>query len=83
MTRIVVERDAWKALNKLTRKARARVEAKIEQLADDPAALANTVTKLRNRPGYRLRIGQDRLIFDREGDTLRVLDFGPRGSIYR
>jgi mRNA interferase RelE/StbE len=58
------------------------VRAKIEQFADDPASLANNVVRLQGRPGFRLRVGDWRVIFDDDGSILAILEIGPRGSIY-
>ena len=55
---------------------------KIDQLAVEPAQLANQVKKLKGRSGYRLRVGDWRVIFDDNGDVLDILAIGPRGSIY-
>ncbi len=42
------------------------------------------VTPLKGRPGYRLRVGDWRVVYelDHAGRRLIVLDIGPRGSIY-
>ena len=58
------------------------IRSKIEQYADAPASLANNVKKLQGRNGYRLRVGDWRVIFDQDGVVLDVLQIGPRGSIY-
>jgi mRNA interferase RelE/StbE len=44
--------------------------------------MANNVKKLQGRDGYRLRVGDWRVIFDRDGVVLDILEIGPRGSIY-
>ena len=41
------------------------------------------VKSLTGRDGYRLRIGKWRAIYEVEGDTLTILDIGPRGQIYK
>ena len=51
------------------------IRAKIEAYAADPTSQANNVKKLQGRDGYRLRVGDYRVIFE-------VLDVGPRGGIY-
>jgi len=58
---------------------------KIGQIVVDPYAKHANVTKLQNRPGYRLRIGDWRIIYDVRDDELviLVLKVGPRGDIYR
>ena len=56
--------------------------AKIQQYADDPASLANNVIKLQGRDGFRLRVGDWRVIFQDDGTVVAILEIGPRGSIY-
>lgn len=58
------------------------IRGKIEQYASDPASMANNVRKLQGRDGYRLRVGDWRVIFDQDGVVLDVLQIGPRGGIY-
>lgn len=55
---------------------------KIDQLAAFPEQLATQVKRLQGRPGFRLRVGDWRVIFDDNGNVLDVLAIGPRGSVY-
>jgi mRNA interferase RelE/StbE len=66
-----------------TFRTRARVKAKIEALARDPFGAAN-VKQLVGEPGYRLRVGDWRVIYDVDSGRLvvRVLKIGPRGGVY-
>jgi mRNA interferase RelE/StbE len=59
------------------------IQGKIMQLAKEPEALANNISKLRGRKGYRLRIGDWRVIFEMDEKQLSVLEIGPRATIYR
>ncbi len=61
------------------------IREKLLQLAVDPHTPNNNVTKLQGREGYRLRVGDWRVIYEIEDDRLiiLVLDVGPRGGIYR
>jgi mRNA interferase RelE/StbE len=61
-----------------------RVRAKIETLAADPRRPNNNVKRLRGRPGFRLRIGDWRVIYALVDARLVVLviDVGPRSSVY-
>ena len=61
---------------------RALIRAKIEQLANQPEALAANVTRLQGRPEYRLRVQDWRVIFRRDDDVLWIDDVAPRASIY-
>jgi len=54
-------------------------------MAMDPYARHPNVTKLQNRPGYRLRVGNWRVIYEIEEEELiiLVLRIGSRGEVYR
>lgn len=82
MKQITYTRSALKVLRKMPANVSALIVAKVEQLAADPASLANKVTKLQGRDGIRLRVGDWRVIMDDDGAVLAVLKIGPRGSIY-
>lgn len=59
------------------------IRGKLRQLAEDPAALADTVKALKGgEERYRLRIGDWRVVFTLEADRIIVHDIGPRGPIY-
>jgi mRNA interferase RelE/StbE len=75
-------KTALKALARMPTVAAQLIRGKIEQCAEAPASLANNVKKLQGRDGYRLRVGNWRVIFDQDGVVLDVLQIGPRGSIY-
>ena len=82
MRRIVYNSPALRALRSMSSKTASRVRSKIEQYADDPASLSANVRKLQGRPGYRLRVGDYRVIFDEDGAILDILDIGHRSRIY-
>ncbi len=79
-----VERAAEKALAKRIRPENAdRVREAIAGLAEDPRpAIASR--KLRGREGYRLRVGDYRVIYDidDEEEVVSVLNVGHRQGIY-
>jgi mRNA interferase RelE/StbE len=59
--------------------------SKIDALAQDPFAANNNVKKLVGRPGYRLRVGDWRVIYDLD-NALRILSIeriAPRGGAYQ
>lgn len=83
---ISYSRDALKTLDRIDRKTAARIVAKIEQLAADPASLANNVKVLKGGntiegPLMRLRVGDWRVIY-RDGLVIAVIRVAPRGSAY-
>lgn len=85
MYEIVFSKEAARALRKMPRNLAQLIREKLNQIAANPYAPHNNVTKLQNRPGYRLRIGDWRVIYDIEDKRLviLVLKIGPRGEIYR
>ena len=62
-----------------------RIRDKLDQVAKDPYAQYRNVTRLQNRAGYRLRVGDWRVIYAVEDDELiiLVLKVGSRGDVYR
>jgi mRNA interferase RelE/StbE len=85
MYRIVFTRSADKALRKMPRPIALRIRDKLAQIAEDPYGQHPNVTRLQNRPGYRLRVGDWRVIYEIEGEELiiLVLRVGARGEVYR
>lgn len=41
------------------------------------------VLKLQGRSGYRLRVGSFRIIFDKYGNILYIIDIDNRGQVYK
>jgi len=78
-------RDAVKALKAMPRNVSLQIRGKIEQLATAPFAANNNVRKLVGREGYRLRVGDWRVIYEIEGGRLviHVLTVAPRGGAYQ
>ncbi|MDK9721349.1 MAG: type II toxin-antitoxin system RelE/ParE family toxin [Rhodospirillales bacterium] len=60
------------------------IRGKVERLAGNPYAPNNNVKALKGRPGYRLRVGDWRVIYELQGSVLvvEVLAIAPRGSVY-
>lgn len=81
MKPISYTRSAIKALVRMPANMSARIVAKVEAYAADPASQANNVRALKGRDGIRLRVGDWRVIMD-DGVVLAVLEIGPRGSMY-
>lgn len=75
---------ALKALQKAPADAAGRIRARLDELARDPFAAAN-VKKLTSHPGYRLRVGDWRVIYlvRREEVVVHVVDIGQRKEVYR
>ena len=77
-------REARQTLKAMPRNVSRVLESKIEALAADPAGAQN-VKKLVGRPGYRLRVGDWRVIYSLDSGKLvvLVLHIGTRGGIYK
>jgi mRNA interferase RelE/StbE len=84
MYRVVTTKAFGKALAKLPVNWQKRIVAKIREVAADPYAPNNNLTKLQGREGYRLRVGDWRVIYELHDDRLvmLILEVGPRGGIY-
>lgn len=61
------------------------IRQKLERLAADPYAPNMNAIKLQNRDGYRLRIGDWRVIYEMQDNRLIILvvKIAGRGEVYR
>jgi mRNA interferase RelE/StbE len=82
MRDVVYSRDALRAFQRMPVNTSRTIRTKIEQYASNPRSLANNVKKLRGRSGYRLRIGDWRVIFEQDAEVVSILAVGPRGGMY-
>ena len=80
--RIEMRPAAVRALRKLDPKLRPRVQGAIALLADDPRPPASR--PLRGRPGYRVRVGDYRIIYTISDVVLVivVVALGHRREVY-
>jgi mRNA interferase RelE/StbE len=83
--KLVFAREAQKVLLRLPKSTAVLVRQKLEQLAIDSYAPNTNAMKLQNRSGYRLRIGDWRVIYEIQNDELviLVLKISLRGEVYR
>jgi mRNA interferase RelE/StbE len=83
--RVLFTKSADKSLRKLPWNVAQRIRRSLDVLATNPYDEHLDVTKLQNRPGYRLRVGDWRVIYEIEDDKLiiLVLRIGSRGEVYR
>jgi len=81
---IEFSKGAARFMKQQDQKTAARILVKIEGVANDPYAPNNNVKKLIGRDGYRLRVGDIRVIYDVYDRVLvvDVLEIGYRGSVY-
>ena len=84
MYSVQFKKEALRFLERQDEKTARRILGKIKELAKDPYAPNNNVKKLTGRDGYRLRIGDIRVIYDIYDKVLviDVLEIGFRGDIY-
>ncbi len=84
MYSIRYKKSAAKALVKLPAKISLQFIEAFENLAVDNSVQLD-IKKLRNREGFRLRIGHYRALYRVLNDVLviEVLDLGSRGDIYK
>ncbi len=76
--------DAIKALGGMDPAIAKRVRSKILALAQDPIAPNNNVKKLTGVDGYRLRVGDWRVVYSlkRQILTVIVIRVGHRSEVY-
>ena len=85
MYTVVTTKSFNKAIARLPANWQKRIVAKIKEVAVDPYAPNNNLTKLQGRDAaYRLRVGDWRVIYELHDDRLVmvILEVGPRGGIY-
>jgi mRNA interferase RelE/StbE len=83
--KITFTTQATKALLKMPRNTALLIREKLNQVASDPFASIPNAKKLQGRPGYRLRIGDWRVIYEINQDeiTIIVMKIAPRGEVYK
>ncbi len=84
MYRLTIQKSALKALRKIPAKQAQRIRAELNKLAEDPNRADIDAKPLKGRPGFRLRIGEYRAIYNRDDaiQVIAILRVGPRGDIY-
>jgi mRNA interferase RelE/StbE len=85
MFSIEYSKAARKALIAMPRHTARLIMEKIEALAVDPTAPNNNVKKPTNHPGYRLRVGNWRVLYmiSKEALVIAVVRIAPRGAVYQ
>jgi mRNA interferase RelE/StbE len=82
---LFIKKQAKKVLQGLARTDRNRIAEKIKLLGDDPDNPTLDIKSLQNQPYYRLRVGQWRIIFDRDDEVkiVAIEKIKPRGGAYK
>ncbi len=83
MYNLVIDKYAQKQLGKIPPPHFNRIIKAIHQLSDNPRPAG--YLKLTGRPGYRIRIGNYRVIYHMEDKilTVFVIDIGHRKDVYK
>ena len=69
--KLLIKKQAKKTLQSLARTDRNRIAEKITLLGENPDNPILDIKPLQGEPYYRLRVGQWRIIFDRD-DEVRI-----------
>ena len=85
MYQIQYQTSATKTLQRMPKNVVRAIVGKIKQLAENPYAPNNNVTRLRGELRYRLRVGDWRVLYEIRDDILviEVIKIGPRGGVYK
>jgi mRNA interferase RelE/StbE len=82
---LLIKKQAKKALQSLNRPDRNRVTEKIVLLGKNPDHTSLDIKPLQGQPFYRLRVGDWRILFDRD-DEIKIISIEkvkPRGGAYK
>jgi mRNA interferase RelE/StbE len=84
MYKITFSKNADKVLRRMPRNIALTIGKKIRELADNPHSMRN-VKKLTNHPGYRLRVGDWRIVYTAINNELliQVINIKNRGEVYK
>ena len=85
MYKVQYRASATKMLRRMPRNVAKTVIRKIDQFAVSPYAPNNNVTRLKGEKGYRLRVGDWRVLYEIHDDVLviEIIKIGPREGVYR
>lgn len=82
---VIIKRPARQKLKTLSSVDRLRITDKIKQLGMNPDDPKLDVKRLQGQPFYRLRVGQWRVIYDRQ-EVVKIISIEkvkPRGDAYK
>ena len=85
MYELKYRRQARNYLARLPYKIKSKIVAKLHKLKTDPDDSSLDIDRLKGGLGYRLRVGQYRIIFTRNDNELiiEVVKIRPRGDVYK
>ena len=85
MYNIIIRRQAQKKLKALAVSTRAKIAGQIKIMGLDPDDERLDIKKLKGKSGFRLRVGQWRVIFEKD-DAVKIISIeriGARGDVYK
>jgi mRNA interferase RelE/StbE len=82
---LLIKKQAKKVLQSVAQPDRTRITEKIMLLGENPDNTSLDIKKLQGEPYFRLRVGQWRIIFDRNNDVkiISIEKIKPRGGAYK
>ncbi len=85
MYELKYRRQARNYIARLPQKIKSVIVNNLHELAANPDNPALDIDILKGREGFRLRVGQYRIIYTRQDDQLiiEVVKIRPRGDIYK
>ena len=85
MYQLTIRKQALKTLQRMPSRDARRVRNELAKLIEDPQRQDIDVMRLQGRPGFRLRSGNWRVIFERDEEKreINILRIGLRGDIYK
>lgn len=85
MHSVIYSKQATRTLSRMPRKLALSIQVKIMAVAASPYAKHNNVARLKGRDGYRLRVGDWRIIYEIADAQLviHVVRIASRGNIYQ
>ena len=83
MLKVTYKNTPLRVLRRMQPKMARQIQDRIMAVAADPTSRSLDVTRLTSRPGFRLRVGGWRVIFDMDATTLDVLAIETRGEAYK
>lgn len=84
MYKITFSKNADKALRRMPRNNAVIIAKKVKELAGNPHRMRNVI-KLTNHPGYRLRVGDWRVVYTVNDNELliHVINVKTRGEVHK
>jgi mRNA interferase RelE/StbE len=85
MYKLKYRRQARNYLARLSLKTKTAIVKKLHEIAIDPDDHCHDIDVLKGKEGFRLRVGQYRILYTRQDDQLviEVVKIRPRGDIYK